>query len=138
MQAYLTFNGNAAEALAFYAKCLDGKIIFSMTFGESPMGKETPAGHKDKIMHATLQARGQSLMASDAPPGYPFEGYKGFSLSVQAKDAKEGEALFKALAAGGKVTMPYGVTFWSPGFGMLEDKFGVPWMVNTDQPPAAG
>ncbi len=58
MEAYLTFNGNAAEALAFYAQALGGKILFSMTFGESPMGAETPAEHKDKIMHATLEARG--------------------------------------------------------------------------------
>ena len=136
MEAYLTFNGNAAEALAFYAKCLGGKIEFSMTFAESPMGAQTPDNYKDKIMHATLTARGQKLMASDAPPDFKFEGYKGFSLSVQAKDVKEGEQLFNALSAGGKVTMPYAATFWSPGFGMLEDKFGVPWMVNVDHPPA--
>ena len=136
MEAYLSFNGNAAEALAFYAKSLGGKILFSMTFGESPMGAETPADHKNKIMHATLEARGKQIMASDMPPGMAFDGYKGFSLSVQAKDVKEGEQLFKALSEGGKVTMPYAATFWSPGFGMLEDKFGVPWMVNVDQPPA--
>lgn len=135
MQAYLTFNGNAAEALAFYAKCLGGKILYSVTFGESPMGAETPADHKDKIMHATLEAQGHQLMASDAPPGYPVGGYKGFSLSVQAKDVKEGEQLFNALSAGGKVTMPYEPTFWSKGFGMLEDRFGVPWMVNCEQEP---
>ena len=134
MEAYLTFNGNAAEALAFYAKSLGGKVLFSMTFGESPMGKDTPDAHKNKIMHATLEARGKQIMASDLPPGMAFDGYKGFSLSVQAKDVKEGEQLFKTLSEGGKVTMPYAATFWSPGFGMLEDKFGVPWMVNVDQP----
>lgn len=132
MEAYLTFHGNAAEALAFYAKCLDGKVTFSMTFGESPMGKDTPADYKDKIMHATIEARGQRLMASDAPPGMPATGYEGFSLTVQAKDAKEGEQLFNALGAGGQVTMPYGPTFWAAGFGMLKDKFGVPWMVNCE------
>ena len=136
MQAYLTFNGNAAEALAFYAQALGGKILYSMTFGESPMGAETPADYKAKIMHATLEAGGHQLMASDAPPGYPFKGYHGFSLSVQAKDVKEGEQLFNALGAGGKVTMPYAPTFWSTGFGMFEDKFGVPWMVNCEQEPA--
>jgi PhnB protein len=136
MEAYLSFNGNAAEALAFYAKSLGGKILFSMTFGESPMGAETPAEYKNKIMHATLEARGKQIMASDMPPGMAFDGYKGFSLSVQAKDVKEGEQLFKTLSEGGKVTMPYAATFWSPGFGMLEDRFGVPWMVNVDQQPA--
>ena len=130
MQAYLTFNGNAAEALAFYAKALGGKVIFSMTFGESPMGAETPDAYKSKIMHATLEARGHQLMASDMPPGMPHKGYEGFSLSVQAKTPEEGQRLFDALSAGGKVTMPYGETFWAKGFGMLQDKFGVPWMVN--------
>lgn len=133
MQAYLTFNGNAAEALAFYAKALGGKVIFSMSFGESPMGAETPAAYKDKIMHATLEARGHQLMASDMPPGMPFEGHKGFSLSVQGNSVDEGKKLFDALAAGGEVTMPYGPQFWATGFGMLKDKFGVPWMVNCEK-----
>ncbi|MDP9933233.1 VOC family protein [Variovorax paradoxus] len=133
MQAYLTFNGNAAEAMAFYAKALDGKVIFSMTFGESPMGAETPAEHKNKIMHAALEARGHKLMASDMPPGMPFEGHKGFSLSVQANSVEEGKKLFDALAQGGQITMPYGPQFWAVGFGMLTDKFGVPWMVNCEK-----
>lgn len=133
MEAYLSFDGNAAEALAFYAKCLDGKILFSMTFAESPMAADTPASHKDKIMHATLEAQGRQIMASDLPPGMAFEGYKGFSLSVQGKNVEEGKKLFDALSAGGKVTMPYGETFWAKGFGMLQDKFGVPWMVNVEK-----
>jgi PhnB protein len=130
MQPYLSFDGNAADALSFYAKCLDGKIAFSMTFAESPMGKDTPDSHKNRIMHATLDALGLQLMASDMPPGMPHKGYEGFSLSVQAKTPEEGQRLFDALSAGGKVTMPYGETFWAKGFGMLQDKFGVPWMVN--------
>lgn len=84
MQAYLTFNGNAAEALAFYAKALGGKVVFSMSFGESPMGAETPAAYKDKIMHATLEARGHQLMASDMPPGMPFEGTRAFRCRFRA------------------------------------------------------
>jgi PhnB protein len=112
MQAYLTFNGNAAEALAFYAKALGGKVVFSMSFGESPMGAETPAAYKDKIMHATLEARGHQLMASDMPPGMPFEGHKGFSLSVDGNTVEEGKKLFDALAEGGEVTMPFGPQFW--------------------------
>jgi PhnB protein len=133
MQAYLTFNGNCAEALAFYAKALGGKVVFSMTFGESPEGGKTPAAYKDKIMHATLEARGHQLMGSDAPPEWPFEGYKGFSLSVAGNDVDDGKKVFDALAAGGKVTMPYGSQFWAAGFGMLTDKFGVPWMVNCEK-----
>jgi PhnB protein len=132
MDAYLIFGGNAAEAIAFYAQTLGGKIEFSMTYGESPEGAQTPDAHKNRIMHASLSARGGTLMVCDAPPGQPFEGFKGFSLSVQAADVSQGGQLFAALAAGGKVTMPFAATFWAPGFGMLEDKFGVPWMVNVD------
>ena len=134
MEAYLTFDGNAAEALAFYAQCLGGKVLFSMTWGESPMAADMPAEGRHKIMHATLEARGHKLMAADGPPGYSFEGYKGFSLSVQSNDLKESEQMFNALSAGGKIMMPFAPTFWAAGFGMLVDKFGVPWMVNCEQP----
>ena len=138
MEAYLSFNGNCAEAFDFYGKCLGGKTLFSMTFGESPMGEQTPADYKGKIMHATFEARGQKIMGSDMPPGMPFEGYNGFSLSVQSNDVDEGRRMFDALAAGGQITMPYGPQFWAAGFGMLVDKFGVPWMVNVEAPAAKG
>lgn len=134
MQAYLSFNGNCAEAFAFYAQALGGKTLFSMTFGDSPMGAQTPASHKDKVMHATFEARGHQIMGSDMPPGMPFKGYEGFSLSVQSEDVDEGKRLFDALAAGGQVTMPYGPQFWALGFGMCVDKFGVSWMVNVEDP----
>lgn len=137
MEAYLTFNGNAADALAFYAECLGGKVIFSMTFGASPMAGDVPEEAHDKIMHATLEARGHTLMAADALPGDPVEGYKGFALSIKSNDAKEGEKIFNALAAGGTVTMPFAPTFWAAGFGMVVDKFGVPWMVNCERPTSA-
>ena len=134
MEAYLSFNGNCAEAFAFYAEALGGKTLFSMSFGESPMGAQTPAAYKDKVMHATFEARGFKIMGSDMPPGMAFKGYEGFSLSVQGGSVDEGRKLFDALAAGGTVTMPYGPQFWAAGFGMLVDKFGVPWMVNVEDP----
>jgi len=134
MQAYLTFNGNAAEALAFYAQALGGKILYSMTFGDSPMGAETPADYKGKIMHATLEARGHQLMASDAPPEH-VQKPQGFSISLTFTDVADAERKFNALADGGTVTMPFSKTFWAKGFGMCVDKFGIPWMVNC---PAEG
>ena len=134
MQPYVNFDGNTADALAFYARVLGGKITFSQTFGQSPMAKDVPKEAHGRVMHATLEARGHQLMASDTVPGMPFEGHKGFGLSVQGHDVAEGERLFNALAAGGQVTMPYGPTFWALGFGMLVDQFGVPWMVNVEDP----
>jgi PhnB protein len=135
MEPYLTFHGDCADALAFYAECLGGKVVFSMPFAGSPADSQVPAGWKHKILHARLEARGRVLMASDCPPGQPVTGHHGFALSVPARDVEDGRRLFDALGAGGQVTMPYAPTFWSPGFGMLVDRFGVPWMVNVEAPP---
>jgi PhnB protein len=71
----------------------------------------------------------QVLMASDAPPGH-YHQPQGFSVSIQVKDVAQGERIFNALAEGGNVMMPFQKTFWSPGFGMLKDRFGIPWQVN--------
>ena len=49
------------------------------------------------------------------------------------RSAADGERIFKALSDQGKVTMPFHKTFWSPGFGMAVDRFGIPWMVNCEQ-----
>jgi PhnB protein len=70
-------------------------------------------------------------MASDAPPGR-FSPQQGFTVSISLNEPKKGEQIFNALAEGGKIGMPYQKTFWSPGFGMLTDKFGIPWMVNCE------
>ncbi len=76
------------------------------------------------------------LMGSDGGME-PYSGVKGVSLSVSCGDTAEGQRVFNGLAAGGMVKMPFGPTFWSPGFGMLVDRFGVSWMVNVDAPVQA-
>jgi PhnB protein len=65
---------------------------------------------------------------SSTPPTYD-----GITLSLQARSTDEADRLFNALADGGQIVMPIGPTFWSPKFGMVKDRFGVPWMVNTEQ-----
>ena len=132
-EPYLYFNGNCAEALHFYEKTLGGKIEMQMTYGEAPPmpGQPVPSGDAArKIMHASMTLEGQRLMASDLMPGMPFDGMKGFTVSLAYPDVARGKAVFEALAAGGNVTMPYQKTFWADGFGMLTDRFGTPWMVN--------
>ena len=62
-----------------------------------------------------------------------FGGYErpsGFNVILQIEDVKECEKLFAKLADGGEVIMPFEKTFWSPGFGVVRDKFDVPWEVN--------
>lgn len=131
---YLNFNGDCAEAFRFYERVLGGKIVMMQTHGESPMKDQTPPDWRDKVLHARLIVDGKFLMGSDAPP----EGYvapQGLFVSVSVTSPADGERIFKALADGGKVNMPFQKTFWSPGFGMAIDRFGTPWMVNTE--PAA-
>lgn len=133
IEPYLFFDGQCEAALGFYAQCLGGQIVALHRYEGSPMEDQLPAEWKNKVMHATLEASGHRFMASDRMPGQPFGGHAGFSMSVNIpKDAARGEAVFKALATGGMVTMPFAQTFWGAHFGMLVDKFGVGWMVNCE------
>ena len=129
---YLTFNGNCADALKFYQKVLGAQIEASFPFGEGPPEMKVPAEWKDKIMHAKITIDGEIIMASDAPPGH-FQKPQGFHVSLQVEDPTEAASRFKALSEGGTVTMPFGKTFFSNGFGMCVDQFGIPWMVNCPQ-----
>jgi PhnB protein len=93
-----------------------------------------PECFEDKIMHATLRIGDTILMASDGR----CEGeanFEGFSLSITVVDEAEAERVFAALSEGGLVTMPLEKTFWAEKFGMLQDRFGVGWMVSVVHEP---
>ena len=127
---YLNFNGNAAEALAFYSKAFNGNVVFQQTFGESPM--EAPADFKDKVMHATFQAGSLTLMVSDCMPDQKVTNGSNMSLSLNFSTVEDIEKVFAALSDGANITMPLNDTFWGARFGMLTDKFGINWMFNHD------
>jgi PhnB protein len=128
---YLNFNGQCAEAFAIYAKCFGGTITFTQKFGESPMKDQVPADWHDKIMHTTLTIGDHVLFGADAPPAH-YARPQGIQVSISIGDAAEGERIFKALAENGTIAMPFEKTFWSKGFGMVVDRFGIPWMVNCE------
>jgi PhnB protein len=128
---YLNFNSQCDEAFRFYEQVLGGKVTFKMTWGQMPGKEAYPPETYDLIAHATLTVGGQQLMGADSQPG----GYRppeGMNVSLHLKDKSEGERIFNALAENGNVTMPFQQTFWSPGFGMCVDRFGIPWIVNCD------
>jgi PhnB protein len=129
LNSYLSFNGNCEEAFNFYAKCLDGKVEGAFTYGESPTAKDVPAEFQKKIMHATLVVGDQNIMGADMTPDR-YRKPEGISLSIGISDAARAEKIFRALSDGANVTMPIQETFWAERFGMLTDKFGIPWMVN--------
>ena len=126
---YLHYNGNCEAAMKFYQKVLGAKIEAMFPFGEGPPEMKVPADYQKKIMHAKVTIDGEVLMAADSPPGH-FQTPQGFSVSLQVEDPGDAERKFKALAEGGTVSMPFGKTFFSKGFGMCVDQFGIPWMVN--------
>ena len=130
IEPYLFFNGCCEEALDFYAHAIGARVEMLMRYSESPdpvPEGQLPPGFENKIMHASFFAGDARIMASDVCDGDP--GFKGFSLSLAVPTEAEAHRVFGALAESGKVDMPIGKTFWSPCFGMVTDRFGVPWMV---------
>jgi PhnB protein len=131
LNAYIGFDGNCAEAMHFYERVLGGKIEMMMTNGQSPVCDQIPPGNEDRVMHARLTIGQNVLMAGDAMVGgEPYQGMKGFSLTLSYPTAAEARQVFDALGEGGKVTMPLQKTFWAESFGMLTDRFGTPWIIN--------
>jgi PhnB protein len=130
LDVYLTFNGNCADAMRFYERTLNGKLEMLMTHAESPMAAQAPPGSADRIMHARLVIDGRVLMASDSMVGQPYEGMKGFSLSLIYPTVADAQRVFDALAKGGQVHMSLQKMFWAEALGMLVDRFGTPWVIN--------
>jgi PhnB protein len=129
---YLHFSGQCEEAFKFYERVLGGKIGAMITHAGTPAEQHTPKEWCDKIMHARLFVGDDVLMGSDAPPGH-YQKPAGYSVALQIKDPVEGKRVFDALAENGTIVMPFAQTFWAAGFGMLVDRFGIPWMVNSGE-----
>lgn len=128
VQSYLFFDGRCDEAIEFYKKTLGATVEMLMRFKEAPEQAPCAPGSENKVMHASLKIGETRVMASDGRnTGKPE--FKGFALSLNAKDEADADRLFNGLSAGGTVMMPLGKTFFSPRFGMTTDKFGVNWMV---------
>lgn len=127
---YLFFDGNCRQAMEFYAKCL-GAEVHLMKYSDAP---NCPQGSEDKVMHARITKGAINLMASDWAAPVPIQPGNNFSLCLNTDNREETESVFKAIGAGGQVTMPLADTFWGAYFGMLTDQFGVNWMLNFELP----
>ena len=134
----LSFRGQCREAFEFYAKVLGGKVTAAMPYGEGPPGMPMEPKHKDWLMHCWLEVGDQAIMGADMDLAWAHNIDKpknGFDVTVHTDDAAVAKRWFDALSEGGKVGMPFGETFWSPGYGSLTDRFGIPWMVNVIPSP---
>ena len=135
VQVYLFFAGRCEEAIDFYKKTLGAEVMMLMRFKDSPEPPQPgmiPPGSDNKVMHMALKIGDTTVLASDGSnKGKP--NFQGFSLCLTVKDDAEAKKVFGALADGGQVQMPLTKTFFSSSFGMVADRFGVPWMVYVSQ-----
>lgn len=128
LNPYLTFAGDAREAITFYQSVFGGEVELS-TFGQGGMPHD-PAD-ADKVMHAQLAAPNELiLMASDAPSGMELDAGSSISVSLSGDDEAELQGFWDGLAEGATITMPLMKAPWGDTFGMLTDRFGTAWMVN--------
>ncbi|MDG1430684.1 MAG: VOC family protein [Paracoccaceae bacterium] len=129
---YITYKDNCREAFEFYANALGGEVEFVQTFGDAPGADTSPTAIADKVMHARVRIGESFLLGSDSFAPDAYAPPSGITIQTGGEDFDEVKAKFEALAEGGEITMPFEATFWARGFGMLTDKFGVPWMMNVE------
>jgi PhnB protein len=125
---YLFLDGRCEEAIEFYKKHLGAEVGMLMRFKDAPPDQKCSPGHENKIMHACITINGAPVMLSDGRVQNKPK-FEGFALSLDAKEAADGERMFNALQDGGQVHQPMTETFFAKRFGMVADKFGVGWMI---------
>ena len=131
LQPYLTLGGRAEEAIEFYKNVFDAEIEMVMYFDQSPDPLPEgmlPEGFEKKVMHASFLIGDQRVMLSDGSEERAVN-HEGCSLSLTLDSEDDIRRIYSALAEGGKKKMPLDKTFWSPLFGMVQDKFGIHWML---------
>ncbi|WP_263410314.1 VOC family protein [Terriglobus tenax] len=130
LNAYLNFGGNCGEAFAYYEKHLGAKILFKMTFDQSPEPVNIPVDPKG-VMYANLAIAGTQIMGSDVPN---YEPVRSSYLSYAVDTKEQFDQVWKALTDGGEILMPASETFYAHDFGMVRDRFKVLWMVIREKP----
>ena len=132
LNPYLNFNGNAREAMEFYAAVFGGELVLN-TFGQ--YGMQGPDA--DRIMHGQLDtSAGYTIMAADVTSEMEYQAPAGFSVSLSGDDGDALRGYYEKLAAGGAEIMPLQKQVWGDEFGMCADRFGVNWLVNISEPQA--
>jgi PhnB protein len=132
IQPYIFFNGSCEQAIEFYRKALGAEIEMMIRFKENPEPSSAgaiPPGFENKIMHACFRIGQTAIMASDGDSADKAR-FQGFSLSLSVSNEAEANRAFNALADEGQVKMPLTKTFFSPCFGMVQDRFGIGWMIS--------
>lgn len=134
---YLHFDGQCEKAFKFYQSSFGGDFIVAQRYKDMPGSDKMNVSDTERIMHISLKlTSATTLMGSDLPSGDDknFRAGNNFHICIQTESEKEANQLFQKLSQDGKVEMPMNRTFWGAYFGMLEDKFGVHWMISFTNP----
>src|SRR3954470_7072416 len=126
---HLCFDGQCREAFQLYQAVLGGTIQTMLTYGESPMAVSIDPRWQDRIVHATLALDGVELTGVDMIPG-SYRQPQGFFITLTVDGAARAQEVFSTLSEGGVIQVAFESTFWSPGFGVLVDRFSIPWEIN--------
>ncbi|MGG1664249.1 VOC family protein [Brevibacillus sp. NRS-1366] len=131
---YVVLDGNTKEAIAFYEKALEAKVIFSQTFADMPANPDfpLPAEAKDRVAHASLKVGDSDLMFSDTFPGQSHQNGDQVTICIVSDDVEKSKRIFDALQDGGQVNMPLQETHFSPAYGNVKDKFGITFQIFTE------
>jgi PhnB protein len=132
IRPYLNFNGNAEEAFSFYKSAFGSDFSMLQRFKEMPDSENLPPEVQEKILHVSLPVGEDAiLMGSDTLESFGGKAVPGsnFSLSLDVESREEADRLFGLLSEGGEVIMPQQEMFWGSYFGMLQDRFGIRWMI---------
>ena len=97
LNPYLSFNGQCEAAFNLYARCLGGKIVMMMRYGESPMAEQTRPDFRNRIMHVTMDIGGNILQGADVPP-QRYEKPQGVFLWLSIQSLDDSERIFAALS----------------------------------------
>jgi PhnB protein len=131
---HLNFNGQCRAAFEHYQAVLGGNLQTMLTYGESPLAANYDARWHHLILHATLVIGDAELMGTDQVPD-SYQAPRGIFIVVTLP-AEQAREAFDGLARGGIITLPFQSTFWSAGFGVLQDAFGITWEINSSSPAA--
>ena len=133
---HLCFNGQCRAAFTAYQRILGGTLATMLTYGESPMAHQVDSRWHDRIVHATLQSEDIELNGTDLLSTEDIKP-QGFFVTLTVEDSARARHIFAQLAERGTIGLSFQATFWSPGFGVVVDAFGVPWEINSVEPSAS-
>jgi PhnB protein len=131
---FLLFDGNCAEAMAFYHACLGGDLTLTKV-GDTPMKAMFPPEKHGRIINAQLKSGAIDISATDwmASPAFdPILGNQS-ALFVVGDGYDELKTLFDKLAEGAQKDrfqdlrdMPFGT------YGQFYDRYGFQWIFKGD------